>query len=77
MTPDEIKAVVKPPGTILTSDYINGKIGTVDQVKYYYFPIDYEKMGSAMIILNKTQIFGTGDNGDTKLIANIINETEN
>jgi hypothetical protein len=29
-----------------------------------------------MIVLNKTQIFGTGDNGDTKLIANIIRDTE-
>lgn len=30
-----------------------------------------------MVLLYKTQIFGSGQNGDTKLIANIIKETEN
>lgn len=66
----------KPPTTILPSDYINGRLGTKNEVKYYYFPIDYKRMNEAMILLNKTQIFGTGANGDTKLLVNIISGVE-
>ena len=44
----------KPPGTILASDYVNGRIDTKNEVKYYYFPIDYKTMKEAMILLNKT-----------------------
>jgi len=65
-----------PPGTILASDYVNGKIETQNQVKYYYFPIDYELMTEGMVLLHKKQIFGTGENGDTKLYVNIIKDTE-
>jgi hypothetical protein len=28
-------------------------------------------MGDSMILLNKTQIYGTGENGDSKLLMNI------
>lgn len=65
-----------PPGTILASDYVNGKIESQNQVKYYYFPIDLQLMGEGMVLLHKKQIFGTGENGDTKLIVNIIRDTE-
>ena len=41
------------------------------QIKHYFFPIDYETMGESMILLNKTQIFSTGANGDSKLSLNI------
>jgi len=41
------------------------------QIKYYFFPVDYETMGESMILLNKTQIFSTGANGDSKLSLNI------
>ena len=44
----------KPPGTILASDYVNGRLDTAKEVKYYYFPIDYEVMTEAVILLNKT-----------------------
>lgn len=66
----------KPPGTILASDYTNGRIESQNQVKYYYFPVDL-RMKEAMFILNKTQIFGSGANGDVRIIANVINNTEN
>lgn len=42
-----------PPGTILASDYVNGKIESQNQVKYYYFPIDYELMTEGMVLLHK------------------------
>lgn len=41
------------------------------QIKHYFFPVDYETMGESMILLNKTQIFSTGANGDSKLSLNI------
>jgi hypothetical protein len=34
-------------------------------------------MTEGMVLLHKKQIFGTGENGDTRVIANIISETEN
>jgi len=66
-----------PPSTILAADYVTGKIEGQNEVKYYYFPIDYQLMTEGMVLLHKKQIFGTGENGDTKLIANIISDTEN
>ena len=60
----------------MASDYINGRIGTKNEVKYYYFPIDYKRMRDAMILLHKTQIFGSGENGDSKLLVNIISGVE-
>jgi len=45
-------------------------------VKYYFFPIDVLKSSDCLILLNKTQIFGTGKNGDTKMVANIISDTK-
>lgn len=65
-----------PPSSILAEDYISSRVDTKSQVKYYYFPIDHEFMHEGMILLNKTQIYGTGRNGDTKLIVNIIKDTE-
>ena len=40
-------------------------------MKYYFFPIDVTKSSESMILLNKTQIFGTGKNGDAKMVVNI------
>lgn len=74
--PDGQAFVPKPPNTIVASDYISGRIGTKNEVKYYYFPIDYERMKDAAILLNKTQIYGTGANGDTKVLVNIIGGVE-
>jgi len=65
-----------PPGSILASDYMNGRIESQNQVKYYYFPINQEFMTEGMVLLHKKQIFGTGANGDTGLIVNIIRDTE-
>lgn len=67
----------KPPGTILASSYLNGRISAQNEVKYYYFPIDYQSMIEGMVLLTKTQIFGSSTNGDTQLIVNIIRDTEN
>jgi hypothetical protein len=57
------------PGPILTKDYINGRMDVGGQIKYYYFPIDFELMGLPTIILNKTKMSGQETNGDTYLIA--------
>jgi len=65
-----------PPGTILASDYINGRVSAKNEVKYYYFPVDYKRMRDAAILLHKTQIFGSGENGDSKLLVNIISGVE-
>ena len=40
-------------------------------MKYYFFPIDVTKSSHCLILLNKTQIFGTGKNGDAKMMVNI------
>ena len=59
-----------PPGPIIQGEYTNGKV-FMGQIKHYFFPINYETMGESMILLNKTQIFSTGANGDSKLSLNI------
>jgi hypothetical protein len=59
-----------PPGPILEGEYTNGQVYQ-GQVKYYFFPIEYETMGDPLILLNKTQIYSTGANGDTKLLVNM------
>ena len=59
-----------PPGPILEKEYVNGFV-TKDHAKYYYFPIDYQTMGESMVLLNKTNVFGTGQNGDVKMLMNI------
>ena len=60
---------VLPPGPILRDQYTNGRVSK-DEIKYYYFPINYKDMGESMILLNKTQT-STGKNGDSKLLVNI------
>lgn len=60
-----------PPGGIIQQDYTNGRITTQRQVKYYFFPVDIETMHEATILLNKTQMAGTGENGDSYLMVNI------
>lgn len=62
----------KPPALIMSTDFLNGRISTVDEVKYYFFPIEYPMMEEALILLTKPQIFGTGENGDVKVVANIL-----
>lgn len=64
--------LAKPPGTILAEDYTNGYVSEGFEVKYYYFPIDPKTMHEGAIIVNKTQIYGTGDNGDVRVLVNII-----
>ena len=59
-----------PPGPILEGEYTNGQVYQ-GQVKYYFFPIEYETMGDPLILLNKTQMYSTGANGDTKLLINM------
>jgi hypothetical protein len=62
--------VPQPPGPIITN-YTNGQV-LAGQIKYYYFPIDVKQLDKeTMILLNKTQIYGTGRNGDSKLMMNI------
>lgn len=41
------------------------------EVKYYFFPIDLFQQENYMILLNKTQIFYSGPNGNTKLYVNV------
>ena len=50
---------------------------TKDQIKYYYFPINYPDMGETLILLNKTQIYGSGANGDSKVFMNIQADVSN
>jgi hypothetical protein len=59
-----------PPGPILTDEYVNG-FTFYDVTKYYFFPVAPEDYGNTLILLNKTQIFGYGNNGDSRLNVNI------
>ena len=59
-----------PPGPILADGYTDGSVG-YGEVKYYYFPVDWQFMGDSMVLLNKTQIFATGENGDSKMLMSI------
>lgn len=68
--------LAKPPGTILASDYTNGHVSEGNEVKYYYFPIDPILMKEGAVIVNKTQIFGTGENSDVRVLVNIIADTD-
>ena len=61
---------VLPPGPILRDGYTNGRVSN-GEIKYYYFPVNHREMGESMILLNKTQIYGTGENGDSKMLMNI------
>jgi hypothetical protein len=62
--------VVLPPGPIVSTEYTDGRVSD-GQIKYYYFPVVYSEVGDTMVLLNKTQIYGTGENGDTKMLMNI------
>lgn len=68
--------LAKPPGTILADDYTNGYVSEGFEVKYYYFPIDPKTMHDGAIIVNKTQIYGTGENGDVRVLVNIIADVD-
>ena len=59
-----------PPGPVLADGYTDGHVGH-GEVKYYYFPVDWQNMGETMVLLNKTQIYATGENGDSKMLMNI------
>ena len=59
-----------PPGPILQNAYVNSQVNK-GQVKYFYFPVDYQTMGESMILVNKTQIYGTGKNGDVRVMLNV------
>ena len=41
-----------PPGPILASQYTSGVV-LPGEIKYYYFPVDYKKMGESLILLHK------------------------
>ena len=64
-----------PPGPILAEEFVNGQVG-YNKTKYYYFPIDREDYGNSLIFLNKTQIYSTGKNGDSRMLVNLQNDTE-
>ena len=38
---------------ILTTDYVNGNVNSTGVIKYYYLPINYQRVGDAMILLVK------------------------
>ena len=42
-----------PPMPILTTHYINGNVNGSGVIKYYYLPINYQKVGDALILLVK------------------------
>jgi hypothetical protein len=67
---DDRTVVPTAPGPILADGYTDGSVAYGD-VKYYYFPVDWQAMGETMVLLNKTQIFSTGENGDSKMLMNI------
>lgn len=49
--------------------YTDGQV-TAQEIQYFYFPIKFG-FGDNLILLNKTQIYGTGRNGDSKLYLNV------
>lgn len=55
---------------ILPSKYTNDCI-TRDKINYYYFPIDHTTLNETVILMNKTQIFGTDRNGDSVMYMNV------
>lgn len=63
-----------PPGPILSKEYVNGHVG-YNTTKYYQFPVSSADYGNSLIILNKTQIYGSGENGDTRMLVNLQNDT--
>ena len=63
-----------PPNAILEEAYINGNV-SYNKVKYHYFPISKKDYGNSLILLNKTQIFGRGENGDSRMLINLQSNT--
>ena len=63
-----------PPGPILTQEYVNGHV-EFNTTKYYQFPVSKVDYGNSLIILNKTQIFGSSANGDSRMLVNLQNDT--
>ena len=47
----------------------------MNTVKYYSFPVSREDYGNSLILLNKTQIFGSGPNGDSRMLINLQSNT--
>lgn len=58
----------------MEDQYVNGNV-THNKVKYYYFPVSREDYGNSLILLNKTQIFGSGENGDSRMLINLQSDT--
>ena len=63
-----------PPGPCLSDEYQNGFV-EYNKTKYYYFPVSREDYGNSLVLLNKTQIFGQGTNGDSRMLINLQNDT--
>jgi len=63
-----------PPQPILENEYVNGNV-SYDKMRYYYLPVAREDYGNSLILLNKTQIFSRGENGDSRMLINLQNNT--
>jgi hypothetical protein len=61
---------LNPPMPILSTQYTNDFV-TADNIRYFYFPLDHRSIGKTVIVVNKTQIFGTGRNGDSQVFMNV------
>jgi len=55
---------------ILSTKYTDD-FTTENNIRYFYFPIDQQTLGDTLILLNKTQIFGSGRNGDSVIYMNV------
>jgi hypothetical protein len=60
-----------PPLPIISQDYTNGRLEENNQMKYYFFPVNYTSMKEAMILVNKTRMSGLKQNGNTKLVVKL------
>ena len=56
-----------PPRPILTNRYTDGVV-EYGKINYHFIPFDRESQ-DVLILLNKTDIYGTELNGDSKVLA--------
>lgn len=66
----------QPPMTLTKTHYVNSKVAK-DETKYFMFPFDAGQQKDVRVLLNKTQIFGTGQNGNCKMMATLQSRIDN
>lgn len=56
-----------PPNPILINNFVSGNV-EYGNITYHVLPFNKDS-GSVVVLLNKTNIFGNQQNGDSKIIA--------